>query len=124
MNSCRRKVKAFLHSTGIEPCTLVRCIHQIDDLEKLVNSLVQRLSVHLLQFSLKSHILTPRQILVNNRILILNPNDLSYLRPIRIHIKPSNRSRTRCLPKQRREYLDGGALTGTVGSQETEQFPL
>src|SRR5207253_6559921 len=116
------EVESLLHTSRIEAGALVRSVYKIDNLEKVIDSLFDCGSMHLLQLSLKHKILTARKILVNYCIMILHSDNLSNFRGIRVHVESGDRGKTRCLLKEGCEYIDGRALSSAVRTQETEEL--
>ena len=62
--------------------------------QPLFDLISQSRAVHLVQLPLQNHVLAASEVFVNDGILILNSYHLPYLGTIRIHVKPSNCSRT------------------------------
>jgi len=73
---------------------------------------------------LKLQVLSTSQILINNRVLHLNADQLANFLSVMLDVKPSDASYTRRLPQKSRKDLDRGALSGTVWSEKSEELAV
>ena len=118
------EVEPLLHASRVESRPLVRDVLEFNKLQQFVDPLLESRSPHLLKIALELEVLPPRQVSVHNGLLALGADEFADLLRVLVQVVAGHGNPARRLSQEGREHLDGGTLSRSVRSQESEEFPF